>query len=87
MDVFTNLSDGDYHVHILVDKQYRDLLKVDFVLFPYGKLLRIIAFVVPFLVIVSYILASIIRPSYTFVGRRCISRLWQRRAKRLKKST
>lgn len=82
MDVFTNPSDGDYHIHILADKQYRDLLKVDFVLFPYGELLRIMSFVIPFLVIVSYIIISIIRPSYTFVGRRCVSRLRQRRTKR-----
>lgn len=82
MDVFTNPSDGDYHIHILVDEQYHDLLKVDLVLFPYGELLRIMSFVIPFLVIVSYILVSIIRPSYTFVGRRCVSRLWQRRTKR-----
>ena len=75
MDVFTNPSDGDYHIHILVDEKYRNLLKVNFVLFPYGELLRIMSFVIPFLVIVSYILVSIIRPSYTFVGRRYISGL------------
>jgi hypothetical protein len=75
MDVFTNPSDGDYHVHILVDEQYRNLLKVNFILFPYGELLRIMAFVIPLLIIVSYIIVSIVRPSYTFVGRRCISRL------------
>lgn len=75
VDVFTNPSDGDYHVHILVDEQYRNLLKVNFILFPYGELLRIMAFVIPLLIIVSYILVSIVRPSYTFVGRRCISRL------------
>jgi hypothetical protein len=73
MDVFTNPSDGDYHIHILVDEQYRGLPKVDFVLFPYGKLLRIMSFVIPFLVIVSYIIVSIIRPSCTFVGKRYIS--------------
>jgi hypothetical protein len=75
MDVFTNPSDGDYHVHILVDEQYRNLLKVNFVLFPYGELLRIMAFVIPVLVIVSYIIFSIVRPSYTFIGRRYMSRL------------
>jgi len=75
MDVFTNPSDGDYHVHILVDEQYRNLLKVNFILFPYGELLRIMAFVIPVLVIVSYIIFSIVRPSYTFIGRRYMSRL------------
>ncbi len=62
MDVFTNPSDGDYHVHILVDEQYRTLLKVNFVLFPHGRLLRIMTFVIPVLVMVSYIIVSIVRP-------------------------
>jgi hypothetical protein len=75
MDVFTNPSDGDYHVHLLVDEQYRNLLKVNFVLFPYGELLRIMAFVIPVLVMVSYLIVSIVRPSYTFIGRKYISRL------------
>jgi hypothetical protein len=79
MDVFTNPSDGDYHIHILVDEQYSGLLKVDFILFPYGELLRIMSFVIPFLVIVSYIIVSIIRPSYTFVGKRYISGLRSKR--------
>ena len=35
MDVFKN-TDGDYHVHILVDNEYRNLLKVDFVVIPYA---------------------------------------------------
>lgn len=67
-DVFTNL-DGDYHVHVLVDDKYKDLLKIDFVLFPYGELLRIFSLVLPFLVIVSYLIVSIVKPRYTFVGR------------------
>jgi hypothetical protein len=74
MDVFINPSDGDYHVHILVDEQYRNLLKVNLVLFPYGELLRIMAFV-PVLVMVSYLIVSIVRPSHTFIGRRLVSRL------------
>lgn len=44
MDVFKN-TDGDYHVHILVDNEYRNLLKVDFVVIQYAWLLRIISFV------------------------------------------
>jgi hypothetical protein len=75
MDVFTNPSDGDYHVHVLVDEQYRDLLKVDFVLFPYGELLRIMSFVISFLVIVSYLIVSIIKPRYTVLGRYIFSSL------------
>jgi hypothetical protein len=62
--VFTNPSDGDYHVHVLVDEQYRDLPKVDFVLFPYSLLLRTMSFVIPFLVIVSYLIVSIIKPRH-----------------------
>ena len=32
MDVFTNPEDGDYHVHILVDEKYHNLVRVKFVL-------------------------------------------------------
>ena len=33
MDVFINPEDEDYHVNILVNEKYRDLIKVKFVLF------------------------------------------------------
>jgi hypothetical protein len=33
MDVFTNPADGHFHVHILVDDKYGDLLRTDFVIF------------------------------------------------------
>lgn len=69
MDVFTNPLDGDYHIHVFVEEQYRYLLKVDFILFTYGKLLRIMSFVIPFLVIVSYLIISIIKPRHTLLGR------------------
>jgi hypothetical protein len=52
MDIFTNPSDGDYHIHILVDDKYKDLLKVDFVLFPYGEILRVLSFISPLSIIV-----------------------------------
>ena len=38
MDVFTNL-DGNYHVHILVDEQYENLIKMNFIMFTYGEIL------------------------------------------------
>jgi hypothetical protein len=72
MDVFTNPSDGDYHIHVLVDDKYKDLLKVDFVLFPYGELLRILLLISPSLIIVCYLIFSILRPRRTALGRRIL---------------
>lgn len=68
MDVFKN-TDGDYHVHILVDSKYRYLLKIDFVIFAYAWLLRVMSFILPFLIIVAYIVVSILKPKHTIVGR------------------
>ena len=78
MDVFTNPEDGDYHVHILVDKQYRHLIKFKFIVFPYAKLLRIMSVILPVLIAISYVIVSIIKPRYTIVGR-YISRLKRKR--------
>jgi hypothetical protein len=78
MDVFTNPEDGDYHVHTLVDEKYRDLIKVKFVLFPYAEMLRIMSFILPILIAISYLTVSIVKPRYTIVGR-CISRLKRER--------
>ena len=61
MDVFKN-TDGDYHVHILVDSNYRYLLKIYFVIFAYAWLLRAMSSILPFLIIVAYIIVSIIKP-------------------------
>ncbi len=69
MDVFTNPLDGDYHIHLLVDDKYKNLLKIDFVIFPYGEVLRIMSLILPSLVIVSYLIVSIIKPRYTIIGR------------------
>jgi hypothetical protein len=81
MDVFTNPEDGDYHVHILVDEKYRDLIKVKFVLFPYAEMLRIMSFILPILIAISYLTVSIVKPRYTIVGR-YISRLKRERLAR-----
>jgi hypothetical protein len=78
MDVFTNPEDGDYHVHILVDEKYRDLIKVKFVLFPYAEMLRIMSVILPVLIAISYVIVSIVKPRYTIVGR-YISRLKRER--------
>ena len=78
MDVFTNPEDGDYHVHILVDEKYRDLIKVKFVLFPYAEMLRIMSVILPVLIAISYLTVSIVKPRYTIVGR-YISRLKRER--------
>ena len=68
MDVFTNPADGDFHVHILVDDKYRNLLKSDFVIFPYVEFLRLMSFVLPLSIIVAYVLVSVIKPKYTMLG-------------------
>ena len=78
MDVFTNPEDGDYHVHILVDEKYRDLVRVKFVLFPYAELLRIISFILPISVGIIYLTLSIAKPRHTVVGR-YISRIRQKK--------
>ena len=69
MDVFTNPQDGDYHVHILIDEKYHNLVRVKFVLFPYAELLRIMSFILPILVGISYLIVSITKPRHTVVGR------------------
>jgi hypothetical protein len=67
MDVFTNL-DGDYHVHILVDKQYQNLIKMKFIMFANGEILRWMS-ILPLFVIVAYITVSFLKPRYTHFGR------------------
>jgi hypothetical protein len=67
MDVFTN-TDGDFYVHILVDNKYRNLLKTEFVIFPYVALLRLMSFVLPLSIMVAYVLVSDIKPKYTMLG-------------------
>ena len=69
MDVFKNPEDGDYHVHLLVDEKYRDLVKVKFVLFPYAELLRIMSFILPISMIICYLLVTIVKPRHTIIGR------------------
>jgi hypothetical protein len=68
MDVFTNPADGDFHVHILVDEKYRNLLKSDFVIFPYVAFLRLLSFILPLSILVAYVLVSAIKPKYTMLG-------------------
>jgi hypothetical protein len=66
MDVFTNPDDRDYHVHILVDENYRDLVRVKFVLFPYAEQLRIMSFILPISITISYLIVSIVKPRHTY---------------------
>ncbi len=67
MDVFTNL-DGDYHVHILVDEQYQNLIKMKFIIFTYGETLRWMS-TLPLFVIGAYITVSFLKPTHTCFGR------------------
>jgi hypothetical protein len=69
MDVFTNPGDRDYHVHVLVDEKYRDLVRVKFVLFPYAELLRIMSFILPISIAIIYLTVSISKPRHTIAGR------------------
>jgi hypothetical protein len=69
MDVFTNPDDRDYHVHILVDENYRDLVRVKFVLFPYADLLRIMSVILPISIAIIYLIVSITKPRHTIAGR------------------
>ena len=67
MDVFTNL-DGDYHVHILVDEQYQNLIKIKFIMFTEGEILRWMS-ILPLFIIVVYITVSFLKPRHTRFGR------------------
>jgi hypothetical protein len=67
MDVFTK-RDGDFHVHILVDNKYRNLLKTEFVIFPYVGFLRLMSFTLPLSVVATYIVVSAVKPRYTRLG-------------------
>ena len=68
LDVFTNL-DGDYHVHILVDEQYQNLIKMKFIMFTYGEILRWMS-ILPLFVIGAYIAAvSFLKPKHILFGR------------------
>ena len=67
MDVFTNL-DGDYHVHILVDEQYQNLIKMNFIMFTYGEILRSMS-ILPLFIIGAYITVSLLKPKHILFGR------------------
>ena len=68
MDVYTNYFDGDYHVHILVEQEYENLLKSNLVIFPYAEILRLMS-LLPVGIIFSYVIMTLIRPRYTLLGR------------------
>jgi hypothetical protein len=68
MDVYTNYFDGDYHVHILVEQEYENLLKLNLVIFPYAEMLRLMS-LLPVAIIFAYVIITLIRPSYTSLGR------------------
>jgi hypothetical protein len=57
MDIFTNL-DSDFHV--LVDEQYPNLIKMNFI--SYGEILRYMS-ILPLFVIVVYITVSFLKSS------------------------
>jgi hypothetical protein len=67
MHVFTNL-DGDYHVHILVDEQYQNLIKMKFIVFTYGEILLWMS-ILPLFIIVAYITVNFLKPRYTYFVR------------------
>ena len=66
MDVFTNL-DGDYHVHILVDEQYENLIKMNFIMFTYGEILRWMS-ILPLFIIGAYFAVSFLKPQHILLA-------------------
>jgi hypothetical protein len=73
-EVFTNI-DGDYHVHVNVDKEYVSLLKpsVFATSLPLYQVLKALSFT-PVAVIVLYIMASVAKPSSTYFGRKVMKK-------------
>jgi hypothetical protein len=73
-EVFTNI-DGDYHVHVNVDKEYILLLKpsVFATSLPLYQVLKALSFT-PVAVIVLYIMASVAKPGSTYFGRKVMKK-------------
>jgi len=64
------MGDGDYHVHLNVDKEYVQLLRpnVFATSLPLYQILKSLSFT-PIATIVGYVVVSVLRPEKTFIGR------------------
>ena len=64
------MGDGDYHVHLNVDKEYVQLLRpnVFATSLPLYQILKSLSFT-PIATIVGYIVVSVLRPEKTYIGR------------------
>jgi len=64
------MGDGDYHVHLNVDKEYVQLLRpnVFATSLPLYQILKSLSFT-PIATIVGYVVVSVLRPEKTYVGR------------------
>jgi hypothetical protein len=73
-EVFTNV-DGDYHVHVNVDREYASLLKPSFFAtsLPLYQVLKALSFT-PVAVAVLYIIASVAKPGSTYFGRKVVKK-------------
>jgi hypothetical protein len=68
-------GDGDYHVHLNVDEKYVSLLKpgIFATSLPAYQVLKVLAFM-PVAVVVLYIIASLMNPDRTYLGRKVMKR-------------
>ena len=68
-------GDGDYHVHVNVEKEYVHLLKQSMFAtsLPVYQIFKALSFT-PIVVIVTYVVVSILRPKMTYLGRLICSR-------------
>jgi len=68
-EVFGNI-DGDYHVHVNVDKEYLQLLRPNAFAtsLPLYQILKTLSFT-PIVVMISYLAVSLVKPEKTYIGR------------------
>ncbi len=68
-------GDGDYHVHVNVDKEYLHLLRPNILAtsLPLYQILKALAFI-PIAVIISYIVVSVVKPRSTYLGRKVMKK-------------
>jgi hypothetical protein len=63
-------GDGDYHVHVNVEKEYVHLIKQSIFAtsLPVYQIFKALSFA-PIVVIVTYVVVSVLRPEKTYLGR------------------
>ena len=73
-EVFTNI-DGDYHVHVNVDKEYVSFLEPSIFAtsLPLYHVLKALSFM-PVAVIALYVIVSVTKPDRTYFGRKVMKK-------------